>query len=126
MANDIGKIDPAATPVRSAEKITESAAVKTPAVQKPQSIQVPAKAEMMLDVKQQEKLVKEAISKLNEQAKAGNQQLGFRMDPHIKGPVITVHNTQTGELIRTIPSEEVLRVAKSIDSLKGVIFNEKM
>jgi uncharacterized FlaG/YvyC family protein len=40
--------------------------------------------------------------------------------------VITVHNTQTGELVRTIPSEEVLRVAKSIDSLKGVIFSEKM
>ena len=62
----------------------------------------------------------------NELAKAGNQQLGFRMDPHTNGPVITVHNTQTGELVRTIPSEEVLRVAKSIDSLKGVIFSEKM
>jgi len=126
MVNDIGKIEPAAIPVRAAEKITESAVVKTTAAQKPQSIQAPAKAEMMLDVKQQEKLVKEAISKLNEQAKAGNQQLGFRMDPHINGPVITVHNTHTGELIRTIPSEEVLRVAKSIDSLKGVIFSEKM
>ena len=126
MVNDIGKIDSAATPVRSAEKIADSVALKTTAVQKPQSIQAPAKAEMTLDVKQQEKLVKEAISKLNEQAKAGNQQLGFRMDPHINGPVITVHNTNTGELIRTIPSEEVLRVAKSIDSLKGVIFNEKM
>ena len=65
-------------------------------------------------------------AKLNELAKAGNQQLGFRMDPHTNGPVITVHNTQTGELVRTIPSEEVLRVAKSIDSLKGVIFSEKM
>jgi len=126
MANYIGKIDTAATPVRAAEKISDSAALKATAVQKPQSIQAPAKAEMTLDVKQQEKLVAEAISKLNEQAKAGNQQLGFRMDPHINGPVITVHNTHTGELIRTIPSEEVLRVAKSIDSLKGVIFNEKM
>jgi len=126
MANDIGKIDPAATPVRAAEKISDSAALKATAVQKPQSIQAPAKAEMTLDVKQQEKLVAEAISKLNEQAKAGNQQLGFRMDPHINGPVITVHNTHTGEVVRTIPSEEVLRVAKSIDSLKGVIFNEKM
>ena len=126
MVNDIGKIDPAATPVRSAEKTTESAAVKTPAVQKPQSIQSPVKAEMTIDIRQQEKQDKEAISKLNELAKASNQQLGFRMDPHINGPVITVHNTQSGELVRTIPSEEVLRVAKSIDSLKGVIFSEKM
>jgi flagellar protein FlaG len=127
MVNDIGNINPAANPVRSAEKTTETAAVvKTTAVQKPQNIQAPVKADVMLDVKQQQKLVKEAISKLNELAKAGNQQLGFSMDPHINGPVITVHNTQTGELVRTIPSEEVLRVAKSIDSLKGVIFSEKM
>jgi flagellar protein FlaG len=126
MVTDIGKIDTAAAPVRSAAKTSESASLKTTPVKKPQSIQAPAKAEMTLDVKQQEKLVKEAISKLNELAKAGNQQLGFRMDPHINGPVITVHNTHTGEVVRTIPSEEVLRVAKSIDSLKGVIFSEKM
>jgi flagellar protein FlaG len=127
MVNDIGNINPAANPVRSAERTAESApVVKTTAVQKPQNIQAPVKADVMLDVKQQEKLVKEAISKLNELAKSGNQRLGFSMDPHINGPVITVHNTQTGELVRTIPSEEVLRVAKSIDSLKGVIFSEKM
>ena len=126
MVTDIGKIDTAAAPVRSAAKTSESASLKTTPVNKPQSIQAPAKAEMTLDVKQQEKLVKEAISKLNEHAKASNQQLGFRMDPHINGPVITVHNTHTGEVVRTIPSEEVLRVAKSIDSLKGVIFSEKM
>jgi flagellar protein FlaG len=126
MVTDIGKIDLAAAQVRSEEKTTKSATLKTTAVQKPQSIQSPVKAEMTIDVRQQEKQVKEAISKLNELAKASNQQLGFRMDPHINGPVITVHNTQTGELVRTIPSEEVLRVAKSIDSLKGVIFSEKM
>ena len=127
MVNDIGNINLAAKPVRSAEKTTEMApVVKTTAVQKPQSIQSPVKAEITIDVRQQEKQVKEAISKLNEMAKASNQRLGFSMDPHINGPVITVHNTQTGELVRTIPSEEVLRVAKSIDSLKGVIFSEKM
>ena len=127
MGNDIGNINPAAKPVRSAEKTAEPVTfVKTTAVQKPQSIQAPVKAEITMDVGQQEKQVKEAISKLNELAKANNQQLGFRMDPHINGPVITVHNTQSGELVRTIPSEEVLRVAKSIDSLKGVIFSEKM
>jgi len=127
MGNDIGNINPAAKPVRSAEKTAEPVTVvKTTAVQKPQNIQAPVKAEMTIDVGQQEKQVKEAISKLNELAKASNQRLGFSMDPHINGPVITVHNTQTGELVRTIPSEEVLRVAKSIDSLKGVIFSEKM
>ena len=126
MATDIGKIDSTVNLARSADKVPELAPVKVAAVQKPQSIPAPVKAEMTLDANQQEKLVKEAISKLNEQAKASNQNLGFRMDPHIKGPVITVHNTHTGEVVRTIPSEEVLRVAKSIDSLKGVIFNEKM
>ena len=126
MVTDIGKIDSTVKLARSADKVPELAPVKAAAVQKLQGIPVPVKAEMTLDANQQEKLVKEAISKLNEQARASNQNLGFRMDPHIKGPVITVHNTHTGEVVRTIPSEEVLRVAKNIDSLKGVIFNEKM
>ncbi len=60
MVNDIGNINPAAKPVRSAEKTT--------AVQRPQTIQAPVKAEVTIDVGQQEKQVKEAISKLNELA----------------------------------------------------------
>jgi flagellar protein FlaG len=48
------------------------------------------------------------------------------MDDSIHGPVITVHNTQTGEVVRQIPSQVVLNIAHSIDSLKGVLFSKKI
>jgi len=72
------------------------------------------------------KNLKEAITQLNQQMVNSNQHLGFELNDHIKGPVITVLNTHTGEVVRKIPSDEVLRVAKSIDSMKGVIFNKNL
>jgi flagellar protein FlaG len=72
------------------------------------------------------KNIKAALSQLNQQMVNSNQHLGFELNDHIKGPVITVLNTHTGEVVRKIPSEEVLRVAQSIDSLKGVIFNKNL
>jgi len=34
-----------------------------------------------------------------------------------------VTNTQTGEVIRKIPSEAVIRVAHNIEALKGLLFS---
>ena len=82
--------------------------------------------EPKVSVEDKEKNLKEAIAQLNQQMVNSNQHLGFELNNHIKGPVITVHNTMTGEVVRKIPSEEVLRVAQSIDSLKGVIFNKNL
>jgi len=72
------------------------------------------------------KNLQEAITQLNQQMVNSNQHLGFELNDHIKGTVITVLNTHTGEVVRKIPSDEVLRVAKSIDSMKGVIFNKNL
>jgi flagellar protein FlaG len=53
-------------------------------------------------------------------------QLGFSMNQAIDRPVITVKNLQSGEVVRTIPSEVVIKVAQNIDSLKGILFNQKL
>lgn len=82
--------------------------------------------EPQLSVEDKQRNLKEAIAQLNKQMVDTNQHLGFELNDHIKGPIITVQNTLTGEVIRKIPSDEVLRVAQSIDSLKGVIFNKNL
>ena len=38
--------------------------------------------------------------------------------------VVTVVNKESGEVIRKIPGEAALRIAHSIESLKGVIYNK--
>jgi len=40
--------------------------------------------------------------------------------------VITVKNSHTGEVIRQIPDEAVMRVAHSLHDLKGLLLNEKV
>jgi uncharacterized FlaG/YvyC family protein len=35
-----------------------------------------------------------------------------------------VRNTSTGEVVRQIPSEDVLRVAHKMDALRGILYNK--
>jgi len=57
----------------------------------------------------------------------GGRDLSFEMDPSIKGqPVIIVRKEDTGEVILQIPSPEVLKVAHSIDALKGLLMNREI
>jgi len=86
----------------------------------------PKKVELTLNPEEKQQTLKAALEELNQQMAANKQSLGFRMDDAIHGPVITVHNTQTGEVVRQIPSQVVLDIAHSIDSLKGVLFSKKI
>ena len=52
-------------------------------------------------------------------------ELNFSVDSDTKQIVVKVMNPQTGELIRQIPSEEALKLAKAADSLQGLIISTK-
>ena len=54
-----------------------------------------------------------------------NRGLGFHMDEAVGGPVVTVRSSETGEVVRQIPNEVVVRVAHSIEKMKGLMFNSK-
>ena len=41
-------------------------------------------------------------------------------------PVVVVRKEDTGEVIRQIPNPEVLKVAHSIDALKGLLMNKQI
>ena len=69
------------------------------------------------------KNLKSAIAMLNEQMASSGRGLGFSYDDSVNSPVIKVNNTKTGELVRQIPSEDVLRIAHKLDQLKGVLFD---
>lgn len=65
-----------------------------------------------------------AVNMLNEQMASTKQGLGFSFDEAINGPVIKVSNINTGEVVRQIPTEDVLRMAHKIDDLKGILYNQ--
>ena len=40
--------------------------------------------------------------------------------------VVKVENKQTGEIIRQIPPEEIVRLARNIEKLLGLLMDEKV
>ena len=70
--------------------------------------------------------LQDAIATLNERMKSSQKDLSFSVDQISKRFVVTVMDQNTGEVIRSIPGESVLRVAHSIEALKGVLFEESL
>lgn len=105
----------------SAVSAPQAAEIKVPTspkvvAPKPVAIQFdPAKAKQNLAA---------AVNLLNEQMVSTKRGLGFSFDEATNGPVIKVSNTNTGEVIRQIPTEDVLHMAHKIDDLKGILYNK--
>lgn len=68
----------------------------------------------------------EAVAKLNDHLQNVRRDLHFSIDDASGQTVVRVVNTETEELIRQIPSEEVLRISQTIkeqmENLPGLIF----
>ena len=71
------------------------------------------------------KNVKESVSFLNEQLSANSRGIGFTINDGNSTPIVTVRNTQTGEVVRQIPNEVVIKIAQNIDNSKGSIEDKK-
>ena len=82
------------------------------------------KAEIHVDTEKQRANLKEAISRINELMRDGGRGLNFTIDEALGGPVVQVRNLQSGEIIRQIPNAVVVKVAHSIEDLKGMLHNE--
>lgn len=53
------------------------------------------------------------------------QGLEFSLDKDSGKTVVKVMDTETNEVIRQIPSEEVLAISKAIDKLKGLLIKQQ-
>jgi flagellar protein FlaG len=92
----------------------------------PVELKIP-KAEIKVDTETLKKNLEVAINHINEMMRDGGRNLTFAIDPSRKGqPVVIVRKEDTGEVIRQIPNPEVLKVAHSIDALKGLLMNKQI
>ncbi|CAB3887851.1 hypothetical protein LMG26858_03573 [Achromobacter anxifer] len=60
-----------------------------------------------------------ALDEINDQMKAWSTQLQFEIDPNVHQVVVSVIDANSGEVIRTIPSETLLKIAKMIVNMQG-------
>ncbi|MGD2119543.1 MAG: flagellar protein FlaG [Chromatiales bacterium] len=64
----------------------------------------------------------EAVSELNSVAQFLRRELQLAVDEQSGEVVVKVLDEQNDEVIRQIPSQEVLELRKSMEDMKGVIF----
>lgn len=74
---------------------------------------------------EKEEQLKEAAEKINEFIEAMTHDLSFSVDKDTNRTVVKVLERDSGEVIRQIPAEEVLKIAKMLDELKGLIIREE-
>jgi flagellar protein FlaG len=85
----------------------------------------PQKVDLGYDAKQERAKLQQAIDQLNSQMKDKNRDLSFSLDERINRTIITVKKMGTGELVRQIPSKDFVKLAHSLEDMKGLLFNQK-
>ncbi|NSX17119.1 flagellar protein FlaG [Cupriavidus taiwanensis] len=65
-----------------------------------------------------------ALRELGETLKATSIGLRFEIDEDTHRVVTKVIDKETGELIRQVPTEEVMRIARAIDKLQGLFISQ--
>lgn len=115
-----GQAAPAQTRPAPTDIVLKRPEIKADAAPK---VVAPKPIEIKFDQAQATKNLKEAVSLLNKQMADTGRGLGFSYDESKASAVIKVSNINTGEVVRQIPSEDVLRIAHKIDDLKGILYN---
>ena len=70
-----------------------------------------------------EKAVQEAATAIQNFIQSRGVNLNVSVDPVTNYHVIRVSDPRTGEMVMQLPSEEAIRVAHSMESLQGLLFN---
>ena len=81
------------------------------------------KADIHVDPEKVRQNLELAIDHLNKMMIDANRGLSFSMDQQLGVPVVVVTNSQTGEVVRQIPNEVVVRVAHNLEAFKGMLHN---
>lgn len=84
-----------------------------------------AEAEQKLETKKKEALHK-AVEELNEYVKSMDRGLSFRLDEESGRQVITVFEVSSGDIIRQIPDEKMLEVARDLAASASGLIAERI
>mgnify|MGYP000668012873 CR=1 FL=1 len=125
MLSELTGGNPASTaaPQRTPVNAPVAAAVP-PAPQDAPQVQVPKPIDIKVDPQALKEKLMESIQKLNQTMRDGGRNLNFHVDEAVGGPVVTVKNAETGEVVRQLPNEVVVRIAHNIEEFKGLLHNK--
>lgn len=105
-----------AAPLPAAPQGMPATSVRVPSV-------VPEPAQQQQPSKEQLRKAVESMKQMIE-SKAPNS-LSFSVDDTTGKTIVKISDAQTGEMIRQIPSEELLEIARSLDKLQGMLLRQE-
>jgi flagellar protein FlaG len=77
------------------------------------------------EVQSNRQMLDEAVKTVNDFVKTVNNSLQFSIDDDTGVTVVKVIDSATKEVIKQIPSKEMLELAKALDSIKGLLVHQK-
>jgi flagellar protein FlaG len=89
------------------------------------AVELPSKAVQAAKETVNPSSLKQATEKLNHAMRMMASNLQFTVDEETGIDVVKVVDTDTKEVIRQFPSEEVLAIAKAFDQLQGLLVRDK-
>ncbi len=70
--------------------------------------------------------VQEAVEEMTAFVQSMQRNLSFTIDEQLGEKIISVTDTETDEVIRQIPSEELVVLRKKMDDVVGILFDTKV
>jgi flagellar protein FlaG len=107
---------PVARPVEQATEIPAPEAVKAVS-----EVRAPVR-----DNQSESEQVKSAVKEIEKFLASNRRNLEFSTDEESGRIVVKVIASETGELIRQLPSEEALRIAHSLNDVSSLLFDAKV
>lgn len=72
-----------------------------------------------------EKALNEKVKELNDFVQNLKRDLHFSVDKETGRMVVRVVNAETDEVIKQIPSDEILKLAESLENMSGLLINKR-
>ncbi|MEG0860218.1 MAG: flagellar protein FlaG [Pseudomonas sp.] len=109
---------------RAAEQVADKQIADKPVV-RPTEFSENAQGRDPLKVQDADK-VKDAVAEIEKFLKEAQRNLQFSTDEESGKIVVKVIASETGELIRQLPSEEALRIAHNLNDVNSILFDAKV
>jgi flagellar protein FlaG len=71
------------------------------------------------------KAIEQAVAKVQETLGQLNTSLKIQIEPDTDRVVVKILNDQSGEIIRQIPSQEMVELAKRLDAMQGILLTKR-
>lgn len=109
---------------RAAEQVADKPVADKPVV-RPTEFSENAQRRDPVKVQDADK-VKDAVAEIEKFLKEAQRNLQFSTDEESGKIVVKVIASETGELIRQLPSEEALRIAHNLSDVNSILFDAKV